>query len=146
MAVYAVLLARTASTTASLGNIIAGASPRRNFWQEFVLGSEATAADNPFLYTLTRCTATGTGSAVTPVAIDPGDTVASNAAANQNMTIEPAVGNIIFRLPLNQRATFRWVAQPGSELVGPATQNNGIIISTPTATAVAISSTVLFRE
>jgi hypothetical protein len=147
MAQYATLLARTASTTASLGEIHAGGTPRRGFIYEFMLGSEATAADNPFLYSIQRETAGGTGTAVTPVSLDPADTVASNAVAQQNMTIEPTFPpTLLVRLALNQRATFRWVAQPGSELVYPATQNSGICYSTPTATAVAISATIFHRE
>lgn len=148
MAVYSTTLARTASTTASLGQIVAGASPRRGFIQECIVGSEATAADNPFLYLFQRVTTAGTSTAVTPSSIDPGDTVASNAVAGQNDTIEPTytAGLVMLRLPLNQRATFRWVAQPQSPIVYPATQNNGIGIQTPTATALAISATVWHME
>jgi len=148
MPVYSTTMARTASTTASLGSLVAGASPRRGKIVEATIGSEATAADNPFLYLFQRITTAGTSTAVTPSAIDPGDTVAANAAGGQNYTIEPTytAGLVMLRLPLNQRATFRWVAQPGNEIVWPATQNNGIGIQTPTATAVAISATVWHNE
>jgi hypothetical protein len=149
MAVYSEALARTASTTASLGTLLGGASPRRAKIQEIIIGSEATAADNPFLYLLQRCVVgSAAGSAVTPSAIDPGDTVAANISVLQNLTIEPTYtsGAVMLRLPLNQRATFRWVAQPGSEIVTPATQNSGVGFQTPTATAVAISATVWHNE
>lgn len=148
MAQYTVVLTRTANASFSLGEVSAGATPRRGFLYEFLLGSEATPGDNAFLWDIQRNTAVGTGSAVTPQSIDPGDTVASNATAQQNMTIEPTFPPThLVRLALNQRATFRWVAQPGSELVYPATQNNGITFTTPTVgSAVAISGTLFVRE
>ena len=78
----------------------------------------------------------------------PGDTVAANAVAGQLNTGEPSytAGLIMNRLPLNQRATYRWVAVPGKELIYPATQNNGFGWATPTATAVAVSVTISHTE
>lgn len=148
MADYITALARTASTTASVGTLGAGATPRRGFVYEIEFGSEGTPADNVFLWVIQRCTALGTSTAVTPSTRDQADTVASNAVAGQNHTIEPTyTANLVMnRLPLNQRATYRWVAVPGRELVYPATQNNGFGWQTPTATAVAVSVTVSHSE
>lgn len=148
MADYITALARTASTTASCGTIGAGATPRRGAIYEIEFSSEGTPADNVFLWVIQRCTALGTSTAVTPSTRDQADTVAANAAAGQNHTIEPTyTANLVMnRLALNQRATYRWVAVPGKELVYPATQNNGFGWATPTATAVAISLTVSHTE
>lgn len=141
MGAYAIDFHRTASTVASLGSITADATrPRRFEIYDLLFGSEAAAADNPFLYVLQRCTAAGTSTAVVPQAIDPAD-AATEMDAGENHTVEPTytAAAILLELPLNQRATFRWIATEGGRLIGPATASNGIGIATPTASAVVIS-------
>lgn len=141
MANYAVYMHRTASTTASVGTVVADATtPRRFELYDLILGSEAAAADNPFLYLLQRCTAAGTSTAVTPIPLDPAD-AAAKTNAGENHTVEPTytAGQILLRIGLNQRATFRWVASEGGRLVAPASSGNGIGVQTPTSAAVAIS-------
>lgn len=148
MAAYAVKLARTASTTASLGTVGADATrPRRGKLYDIIFGSEATPADNAFLYTIQRCTALGTSTAVTPQPLDPADAT-TESDAGTNHTIEPTYTSnaILLTVGLNQRATFRWVASPGCELVYPATASNGLGVQTPTSSAVAISATLQYQE
>ncbi len=148
MANYSTILRRTASTTASLGSIAAPASAmRRGELYDLIFGSEAAAADNPFLYVLQRFTAAGTSTAVTPQPLDPAD-AAAVSVAGQNHTVEPTytASQILLDLALNQRASFRWWASDTGRLVYPATANNGIGIATPTSSAVAITSTVFFCE
>mgnify|MGYP003393850304 CR=1 FL=1 len=148
MAAYSVDLTRTASASASVGTIVADAArPRRGKWYDIILGAEATPADNAFRYVLQRCTAAGTATAVTPQPLDPAD-AATEADAGENHTIEPTytAAALLLVVALNQRATFRWVASPGGELVYPATASNGIGVATPTASAVAVSSTIHFVE
>jgi hypothetical protein len=82
------------------------------------------------------------------VAINPAD-AATEADAGTNHTIDPTLtaGAMVLTIPLNQRATFRWVADPGKELVYPATASNGLAVRTPTAGgAVAITCTLSFSE
>lgn len=148
MAKYGVEMNRTASTTASLGTIGADATrPRRGKWYDIMFGSEATPADNAFRYIVQRCTALGTSTAVTSQPLDPAD-AATESDAGENHTIEPTytAGAILLAVGLNQRATFRWVASPGGELVYPATASNGLGVQTPTSSAVAITSTVHYDE
>jgi hypothetical protein len=134
MAALAVDFQRTASTTATLGTMTADATrPRRLKVYDAMFGSEATPADAAILWTFRRCTAAGTSTGVTPTMIDPGD-VATEYDAGENHTIEPTytAGAILLNVPLNQRATFRWVAAPGGELVMPSTASNGFGIETDT--------------
>jgi hypothetical protein len=148
MAKYSVELNRTASTTASLGTIGADATrPRRGKLYDIILGSEASPADNAFKYTVQRCTALGTSTGVTPTALDPAN-AATEADAGENHTIEPTytAGAVLLAIGLNQRATFRWVAAPGGELVYPATAANGLGVQTPSASTVAITATLHFEE
>jgi len=142
------ILRRTASTTLSLGSISADATrPRRLEWYDIVVGSEAAAADNPFLYVLQRFTAAGTSTAVTLQPLDPAD-AATEADCGQNHTVEPTytANQILLDIPLNQRSTFRWIATEGGRLITPATASNGLGIQTPTSSAVVITSTVHVNE
>jgi hypothetical protein len=125
---------RTASTTATLGSMTADATrPRRLRVYDAIVGSEATPADAAILWTFRRCTAAGTSTGVTPQNLDPAS-AATEYDAGENHTIEPTytAGAILLNIALNQRATFRWVAAPGGELVMPATASNGFGIETDT--------------
>lgn len=143
---YSAELNRTASATLGLGTIVADATTvRRMRFYDLALGSEAAPADNAFLWTVDRVSGTPAGSAVTAQPLDPAD-AAALADVLEALTGNGTVGVRLLSIPLNQRASFRWVAAPGSELGTPATAGNGIIIQTPTASTVAITGTVLFTE
>src|SRR3954463_4319344 len=88
---------------------------------DFILGSDATPADNAAEYVLQRTTTAGTSTSFTPVALDPGDP-ASLASFGQAHSAEPTytAAALLLDIATNQRATFRWVAAPGGELVLPA--------------------------
>lgn len=148
MAAYAVQANRTADGTLPVGSVGADATrPRRGKFYDLIFGSEASPADNAFLYTVQRVTALGTSTAVTPQALDPGD-AATEADAGENHTVNAtATANaILLAIGLNQRATFRWVAAPGGELVYPATASNGLAVYTPTSSAVAVTTEIHFAE
>lgn len=148
MGKYSVEMQRTASNTLSVGNITSDATtPRRLKLFDLMFGAEGTPADNPFLWQVQRCTTAGTASAVTPQPIDPADAAALFDAA-ENHTVDPTLtaNAILLNIPLNQRASFRWVASPGSELVVPATANNGLAVRTPTSSAVAVTATLHVEE
>ena len=53
---------------------------------------------------------------------------AAQAVAGENHSSEPTYtsNTEVMEIPLNHRATFRWVAAPGSEIVCPATSGDGI--------------------
>lgn len=148
---YSVDMQRTASTTASLGVINAESTTqaRRFKVYDVILGSEATPADAAILWTIQRCSAAGTTTAVTPQKLDPAD-AAALTEAGENATIEPTytANEILLNVPLNQRATFRWVAAPGGELVFPATDENGFGVQTDTISTgtPVITATIHFEE
>lgn len=149
MAKYSVEMNRAASATLSVGTITADATtPRRQKIYDLTMGSEATPADFAFLWQVQRCTTAGTNTPVTPQALDPSDALAL-ADAGENHTVDPTLtaNAILLAIALNQRATFRWVASPGGELVIPATASNGVALRTPTAGGTpAITATVHFEE
>ena len=149
MAKFAVKLQRTASATLPVGSLVAaGSNMRRAKVYDLLIGSEATPADNGFLWQVQRCTAAGTSTAVTPQSLDPADTLASTIVCGENHSVDATrtANAFLLTLGLNQRASFRWVAAPGGELIIPATASNGLAIVTLTSSAVAVSSTVHFEE
>jgi|SRR5262249_44421595 len=115
---YKTLAALTAAT---------GATTLRKAWiYDILFGADGTPADNALVYKADRQTSVGTGTSATPSPIDTSD-AAALITATVNHTAEPTgIGNILIEVPVNQRASYRWVAAPGGELVVPATNTTGI--------------------
>jgi hypothetical protein len=115
---------------------------------DFLLSSDATPADNAGDYLLQRTTTAGTSTAVTPQALDPGDPAAV-ATAGKAHSAEPTYTSnaILLHVALNQRATFRWVAAPGGEIVLPAAANGvGLLVSNIGGSAVNVGACAHFEE
>lgn len=102
---------------------------RRGKLYDILVGTNGTPADQVLEFDVSRMTANGTGTSVTPNALDPAD-VAADFTANANYTAEPTVtaASSVFFIGINQRASYRWVASPGGEFVYPATANNGFAV------------------
>jgi hypothetical protein len=147
MAKYSFQFNDTADTTLASGGIQQDATTqRRGKLYDFLVGSEATPGDTALLWTVDRgTTALGTASAVTPSKLDEADAVALLDCA-ENYTVNPTLGVNLLAIPLNQRATFRWVAFPGSEIVLAATANLSLLFRTPTSSAIAITGSAFFEE
>ena len=136
-AVTAQILKSVTSTTVGVGTVNGNAS-RRLLLTEFLCGSDAaTLGTSNFRWELNRSTADGTGTTVTQTYVD-GHTpdgservivgsVKSNLSANGTLTS----GAIVLTIALAQQATFRWVANPGFEIVIPASGTAGIHFMTP---------------
>lgn len=93
---------------------------------DWTSGWGGTPADNAIALRVQRTTTAGTGGAVVAEALDPDDP-ASRATVIENLTVEGTAGGIpIFEQIINQRATYRWVAAPGGEIVLPALASNGL--------------------
>jgi hypothetical protein len=142
---------RTASATLDVGSIIAAASSMRRFaLYELIAGSEATPGDFAFLWEIYKRTGLATGGTAPNIQpLDAAESLAATVVANQAPTANGAGGstNIFLSMPLNQRATFRWVAAPGGELIAPATASNGFGVATPTAGAlVAVTALAHIAE
>jgi len=127
---------------------VAGTSAVRPQVYDILIGSNATPADNASQWWALRFTAAGTSTSVTPEKLDSGDPAAT-AVCGKNHSAEPTYGTVpLLDISLNQRATFRWVAAPGSELKSPATAANGIGLQCQAVggSGVATQSAVLFEE
>src|SRR5262245_53438720 len=78
-----------------------------------------TSTDTPITYDAVRSTTTGTGATATNgVALDTTFRAALTTGwSNHTATATIAAAGILVSMALNQRASQRWVAAPGSELV-----------------------------
>ena len=115
---------------------------------DIILGSSATPADNACLFALTRTTTAGTGASnPTPLALDPGDVAALIGLNITNSAEGTMAATDVLEIGMNQRATFRWVAAPGSEVLTAATASNGAAVRLVSASAsLAMQCTVLWVE
>lgn len=106
--------------------VVAGATTTRAWVKEFVFGTDGTPADQAMDYDVSRTSANGTGTALTPNPLDLAD-AAYGGVCTGNNTVEPTVtaASSVWASGVNQRATIRWVAYPGMELVVPATASAG---------------------
>ena len=129
MARYSASGSQNLSSSAITALTIASQSTvHRNIIYDIVIANVGSPADLVTLHTIQRITNPGTaGSAVTPSLLDIADR-ASQSAVGENHSSEPTYTSAteLLEIPLNHRATFRWVAAPGGELITPATNNAGI--------------------
>ncbi|MCP3968586.1 MAG: hypothetical protein GY718_19965 [Lentisphaerae bacterium] len=133
----------------TLINIFSVAGVSRGKIDNVIVSSGATPDDQAANYEMLRTTGIGTeGSGKTPNPTDP-DTVASSFDAGYGHSIEPTetADSELLVFSVNQRATFEWLANPGKELIMPATTNNGISLVRRTSTGVyVIDATIIFEE
>lgn len=116
---YKTLFSLTAATGAT--------TLRRGWIYDIMFGADGTPADNVLTFKVDRQTTVGTGTAAAPAPLEVGD-AAALLVGTANHTIEPTVtaATQIIELPMNQRASYRWAAAPGGEIVIPATNVAGI--------------------
>lgn len=124
----------TSYKTIILTTASSGTQARRGQVYDVMVGTDGTPADNAVVWDISRQTAAGTATSVTAVALNPADaamlgTSAANATAEGTITATSSV----FNIGMNQRASYRWVAAPGSELVYPATNLAGFALRAKSA-------------
>jgi pyridoxal biosynthesis lyase PdxS len=130
------------TTFKTLINLSSSATVRRIKVHEFVFGTDGTPADNAMTWDVSSTSAIGTGTSGVITKLDPAD-AAALSVSTINHTVEPTVtaNSSLWAAPMNQRATHRWVAYPGQELVVPATSAAGLAFRAKspgyTGTAVA---------
>lgn len=132
---YKTLLAITAQTT----------SLRRIKLYEFEFGTLGTPANQTYEFDISRQTAALVGSTVVPNPLDPAD-AACFTVGSANATTEGTITatSSMFYLGINQQASYRWVANPGSEIVGPATNLAGLAMRTRSASGGTATATTAF--
>ena len=138
----------TTSATTCIGVTSNTSTVQRNWVYEMNFGNVGTPADHLSVWTVQRTTAPGTATGVTPTLLDLADR-AAQAVCGENHTGEPTYtsNQEVLEIPLNHRATYRWVAKDGSEIGTPATSGDGIGIHSLHASATTdFRATVLWEE
>ena len=94
---------------------------------QIILGSDATPADIATRFDAVRHTVAGAlGTAVLEKPVDPQAPAASCNLRGGTMTEPTYEADFLEEFPLNQRATFTWIANPGRELRTAVGTANGI--------------------
>ena len=140
------ILSLTAATTS--GN----ATLRRAFIYEFDIGADGlpNTTDCAIQWDISRQTSLGTGVSMTVNPLDPVD-APTGTIATGNYTIIPIITatSSVWQLAANQRASYRWVVNPGGpgELVIPNTNVAGLVIRALSSTyASTVQASANFRE
>ena len=116
-----------------------GSTAHRIWLYEINMGNVGTPADLTSMYLIGQTTDAGAiGGAITPTLLSDAAGQAARSVFHSNLTTEPTYVNTsttqglavvadgdLLRVPLNHRATYRWVAPPGGEFVAPATTTDG---------------------
>ena len=117
---------------------------------DVMVGSVASPADQAAKFYLARTTGVGTeGSGFVPNNLDPGGPAGRCDSGVGTFSGEPTYtsNKELLVFSVNQRATFRFVAAPGSEILLAATQNNGAGLKTSSSTSTqAYEACILFME
>jgi hypothetical protein len=114
---------------------------------EIIIGSAATPAAQAALWVFQTFSADGTGTTWTPIKLDPADP-ASLVTNLVNYSVEPTytANSILWRMALNQQATFDFKTNAGKELVLAASATAGGGIKTTQSTGTAIHFVSAFWE
>lgn len=96
---------------------------------DVMFGTLGTPAEQTYEWDISRQTAAGTITAITPTLLDP-TTRASGTVGGANGTVEGTItaASSVFYIPTNQRASYRWIANPGSELIIPNVNAAGLAL------------------
>ena len=140
------------------GGIVTVYPPRRGKIYDILVGQNATPADTYLQWDVMRLSAAGSSqntfvgaltSASTLFATDPADGSAiAFICANSSIETNVVAVADVWSVAINQRASYRWVAAPGSELVYPAVSSAGLALRALGAGSYAgtVTATVMFQE
>jgi hypothetical protein len=112
---------------------------------QLILGSPATPADIATQFDVLRHTAAGTtGTAVVEKPTDPQAGAAACNLRGGTLGAEPTYeADFLVEIPLNQRATFTWIANPGRELRTVVGTANGIGVRSVASGGTASTSVTI---
>lgn len=141
-------LAAVGSAYKTAFRISCSSTTRRARLYDILLGQGGAPADNAMYWDISRHTAVPTDTAFTPNPLDSAD-VACVTAAGSNATAEgtvTAASDVFGPLAINQRASYRWVCAPGSEIIVPAVANSGLSVRTKSATYAGVAGGSLWFD
>jgi hypothetical protein len=137
-----------AYTGAIIGIAANGTTPRREKIYDLLIGTNGTPADNFVEWDISRITLSSTTTVLAPTPLDSADAAATATVTVNSSTFGTiTIASNVFYIGVNQRASYRWVAAPGSELVAPATSSAGFQLrQRSTGYTGTATGTILFNE
>lgn len=137
----------TGASSKTILTVLASAT-RRAKLKQITVACTDTPADATAIFRVCFITADGTGTSVTPVAVDSADG-APSCTAKKNYTVEPTfASNDITRFGLNQRVTLIWNApfDGGYTTNLSGGTNLGIAIQMVSGPALTYNATAQWEE
>lgn len=114
---------------------------------DILVGTDGVPADNALDWDVSRQTAVGTSTAVTPNPLD-STLRAAGTVGSANFTAEGTItasSSMLF-FGMNQRASYRWVCAPGSELIIPNVNLAGFAVRAKSAGYTSTVTVVTLHE
>lgn len=135
-----------ATGTDAVGEL-AGVTTVRGRIYDMLFSQGGAPADTVVRWEVPRMTTSATGAAAVENPLDP-DAPPADLLAEEEVTVGPTVtaDSQVLDFDLNQRATFRWVAAPGGELVVPATAANGFFFNCSSGAYTGIARVTVHWE
>ena len=139
------------------GGAVSPYNPRRGKIYDLLVGTNGTPADNAMIWDVSRIGAAGmlssqayTGalsSVSSAFALDAADGLTAAWIVANSTTETSTYAISLWNVGVNQRASYRWVAAPGSELVYAATSSAGLGLraQSPGYTGT-VTGTLYFQE
>lgn len=120
---------------------------RRLKWYDILVGTNGAPADNFMEFEVARTTQSSTATFVAAAPLDPADAVHNALVAVNSSTFGIVGVPNLWYIGMNQRASYRWVCAPGSELVCAATSSNGLQLRMRSGSYTGTcTGTVMFQE
>lgn len=139
------------------GGAVSPYNPRRGKIYDILVGTNGTPVDAFMQFDMSRMSAIAStavavigalSSVSSGIALDPADGVIQ-AFTCVNSSVETALvyTNSLWNVGVNSRASYRWVAAPGSEFVYPATSSAGLGLRSLSGSYTGtVTGSVLFQE
>ncbi len=138
---YKTLVCVYASTTGTASLV------RRGKIYDILIGTDGTPADNYLEWDMARMTAPSTSALVVANPLDPADAaMAAGSIANSTTEGTFSSSGEVWYVGVNQRASYRWVAAPGSEIVYPATSSAGVALRARSAAYTGTATGTVYNQ
>src|SRR5262245_53505365 len=101
---------------------------RRGKLYDILVGTNGAPADNFMEFEVARTTTQSTATNIVAPPLDSADAGHGNSVNVNSSSFGTITVPNLWYVGMNQRASYRWVCAPGSELVWPTTTSNGLAL------------------
>lgn len=114
---------------------------------EFLVSFSGAPADVATIFKMVRTTDAGTGgTALSEYKVNPYQASATGAGVGGTFSGAPTATDELFRLAVNQRAAYRWIAREGCEFVSTAASANGVELLSVSSGGTPTCDTTIYWE